>query len=107
MRRAFTLIEIMIVVMIIGILLAVAVPAWVRSRDVTRRNACLENMKKIEEAKDIYAMENRLSSGDSVTAVQIAPQFIKGIFPVCPGAGNYTVNVIGTHPECSEHGVLP
>lgn len=107
MKRAFTIVELMIVCFILAVLLAVAVPMWVQSRETSRRNACLANMQKIENAKDIFAMENRLSTGDSVTAAQIAPQFIKGIFPSCPSAGTYTVNTIGTHTECSTHGVLP
>ena len=50
-RRGMTLVEIMIVVLIIGVLLSIAVPQFIQSREVSRHRSCLSNLKKIEEAK--------------------------------------------------------
>ena len=103
--QAFTLIEVMVVVMIVGIIASIAVPSWIRSRDRSRKMTCLANMKTMEDAKDLYAIAKRLSNGESVDESQLFSEFMKGsVIPVCPGGGTYTVNVIGTQVECSTHG---
>ena len=110
MNRAFTLIEIMIVVLIIGILLAIAVPNFVRAREASRAKACVANLKQIDSAKEQWAMDNRVSAGATgpdLTILTAAGDagYIKSE-PVCPsvGTGSYTVNAIGTAPICSVAG---
>ena len=56
-NKGFTLVEIMIVVAIIGLLAAIAVPSFLKARDSARRNACINNMRQIDGAKDQYALE--------------------------------------------------
>jgi len=102
-RRAFTLVEIMIVVLIIGILMAIAVPNFIQARSTSRKNSCIANLKQIDSAKEQYAMENKLDTGATVTQANIAPTYIKA-FPSCPGGGVYTIDVIGTNPSCSLSG---
>lgn len=99
-RRGFTLIEIMIVVMIIGILLAIAVPNFVRARETSRASTCAANLKQISGAKEQYAMENRLGTGAAVTAANVAPNYIRAM-PTCPSSGTYTIAAVGTNPSCS------
>ncbi len=107
-RQAFTLVEIMIVVMIIGVLLTIAVPQWRLARDRARTNTCLLNLRRMEDAKDQVAMINKLSTGDPVDESDVFPVFMKGAeAPDCPAGGTYTLNAIGVHPECSIHGTLP
>ena len=65
-RSGFTLVEIMIVVLILGILLTIAVPNWMKAREGARAKSCLENLRSIEGAKEQWAMENRKGSGDAV-----------------------------------------
>jgi prepilin-type N-terminal cleavage/methylation domain-containing protein len=100
---AFTLVEIMIVVLIIGILMAIAVPNFIRARETSRRNTCIANLKQMDSAKEQWAMDNKASSGAAVQMSDIAGTYMKGAVtgPVCPGGGTYTVNVVGTNPSCS------
>ena len=93
----------MIVVLIIGILMAIAVPNFIRARESSRRNSCIANLKQVDSAKEQWAMDNRAATGAAVTMADIAPAYIKGAAtgPVCPAGGAYTVNVVGTNPACS------
>jgi len=103
-RRAFTLVEIMIVVLIIGILLAVATPQWIKARENSRTKACLKNLQTIESAKTNWAIENRMAETSTPTAGDLAPDFVKGTMPVCPSGGTYTIGVVTAEPVCSTHG---
>jgi prepilin-type N-terminal cleavage/methylation domain-containing protein len=103
-HRAFTLIEIMIVVLIIGILLGIAVPNFVRSRESARAKACVANLKQIDSAKQQWAMDNRAAAGGTVTGDMATlvgtTGYIKST-PVCPSSGTYTLGTIEVNPICS------
>ena len=99
-RKGFTLVEIMIVVLIIGILMAIAVPNFIQARQTSRRNSCIANLKQIDSAKEQYAMEQKLDTGATVTWANLVTTYIKSQ-PSCPGGGTYTIAVVGTNPSCS------
>lgn len=95
----------MIVVLIIGILLAMAVPQWVATRSRTQQRTCMSQLKAIGSAKEQFAMETGKSNGDAVVAGDLAPTYMKGAtIPSCPGGGAYTIGVVGTDPSCSLSG---
>jgi prepilin-type N-terminal cleavage/methylation domain-containing protein len=101
-NKAFTLVEIMIVVLIIGILMAIAVPNFIRARENSRRNTCIANLKQIDAAKEQYAMDQKLATGAAVAMTDLTGSsgYLKST-PACPSSGTYTVNVVGTNPTCS------
>ena len=73
LKSAFTLVEIMIVVLIIGILLAIAVPQWVATRSRAQQRTCLSQLRAISQAKEQFAMEAGKSAGDPVVGGDLAP----------------------------------
>ena len=106
LRRAFTLVEIMIVVLIIGILVAIAVPNFVKARESARARACIANLRQIDSAKEQYGIDNRLSAGSTMPALSTlcgsgTTTYIKTGNPQCPSGGTYTVSNLGTDPTCS------
>lgn len=104
-RQAFTLVEIMIVVAIIGLLAAIAIPNFMRARATSQANACINNLHKISDASDEFALEHNKNTGDAVTlSVDLTP-YIKmnssGLIPACPAQGSYTLASVGARPVCS------
>ncbi|MEI7729920.1 MAG: type II secretion system protein [Verrucomicrobiota bacterium] len=101
-QSAFTLVEIMIVVAIIGLLAAIAIPNFVKARTTAQKNACINNLRQIDGAKEQWALENKKTTADTpVTSDLIgATSYIKQS-PSCPGAGTYSFNAVGTKPACS------
>jgi prepilin-type N-terminal cleavage/methylation domain-containing protein len=103
-RSGFTLVEIMIVVAIIGLLAAVAIPNFSKARGSAYKNACIVNLHQIDGAKQVWATENR--KGDAVvpTDADIAPYIKNNQMPLCPGGGVYTLHSIGENPTCDQPG---
>ena len=93
MKKGFTLVEIMIVVAIIGLLAAIAIPSFMRARVTSQKNACINNLRQIESAKDQYALEFGLTNGASILANETAAW---GVFVTATGDGGY----IKTFPNC-------
>lgn len=99
-KRSFTLVEIMIVVAIIGLLAAIAVPNFVRSRNASRANVCIQNLRQMDHSKEQYAIENNAGEGSAVADADITPYIKGGAVPTCPAGGTYTLGNIGTDPAC-------
>ncbi len=99
-ERGFTLVEIMIVVLIIGILLAIAVPSFINARERSRANACRSNLRQIQAAKEQWAMANNQGPTATPAQADLSPDFIQN-WPSCPSNGNYTIGNMSTNPTCS------
>ena len=74
----FTLVEIMIVVAIIGLLAAIAIPNFVKARENAQLNSIFNNLRILEGAKDQWALENKKGTGDAVAAVSTVSDYLKG-----------------------------
>jgi len=77
-KAGFTLVEIMIVVAIIGLLAAIAIPNFVKARENAQLNSIFNNLRIIEGAKDQWALENKKGTGDTVGSIVTISDYLKG-----------------------------
>src|ERR1700685_1341385 len=98
-KAAFTRVEIMIVVAIIGLLAAIAIPNFVKARATSQANACINNMRQIDAAANQFALEQHKTTGYQFAFPSDLTPYIKlnsnGSIPPCPAGGTYTVANIG------------
>lgn len=103
--RGFTLVEIMIVVTILGLLIGLAFPNFLKSRTRARQQLCIENLSQFESAKQIWGVENGKKDGDTPTFGDIiGPASYMKKQPDCPAGGSYELQAIGVNATCTEPG---
>jgi prepilin-type N-terminal cleavage/methylation domain-containing protein len=102
----FTLIEIMIVILILGLIVAIAIPNFLKTRTIAQRNICIENLAQIQSAKQLWGLENGKKNGAAVTADDLfGPNLYIRKKPTCPATGeDYSYGVIGDTPQCATEG---
>jgi len=110
LSKGFTLIEIMIVVAIIGLLAAIAIPSFVHARTSSQQNACINNLRQIDGAKQNWALDNKVSPTAVPTSDLIQPYLGRGTsgsLPWCPADSSisfgtsYSINNLQLPPTCN------
>jgi type II secretory pathway pseudopilin PulG len=94
----------MIVLGVIGIVIGIATPTWIKQRITARRGVCQENLTKIDGAKEQFALETNLSPGGSISWSDLVESDGSGFLkkqPNEPTGGTYAVNALGAAPTCS------
>jgi prepilin-type N-terminal cleavage/methylation domain-containing protein len=112
-KSGFTLVEIMIVVAIIGLLAAIAIPNFIKARTTSQMNACINNLRQIDGAIQQWALEQKKDAAATVAFTDISGYLKNAV--TCPAGGttfanSYTITDVATKPVCKKVGsphVLP
>ncbi len=92
------------VVAVPAMLAGIAVPNFVKARQTSQENACINNLRQIDAAKQEWALEKNKTPTDVPTWNDLAP-YLRGPVPLkCPAGGTYTINAVNQPPTCSVPG---
>jgi len=99
-------VQIGFLVVMIPLVAAIAKPAFVKARETSQQNACINNMRQMDAAKEQWAMAQGMRDGDTVDINAVNDYIKGGVTPICPAEGHYEYKAIGEDPDCSVHGQL-
>ncbi len=104
-QSGWTLVELMIVVGIIGMLAALAIPNFIRARAKSNESVCINNLRQIDSGGQGWATANRKQTGDTYTLEDIKDYFQRSMIPQCPCGGQYgPILKVGETPTCTIEG---
>ena len=101
-RRGFTLTELMVVIAIIAIALAIAIPSFFHATAISKRTVCINNLRKITAAVEQWSIDNNIPNGANLTPQQeedLYGNYFRGGKPTCPSGGEYIINTVGANPQ--------
>ena len=88
-------------VFVVPMLMAIAIPNFVKARTTAQKNTCVSNLRQLEGAKEQWALENKKEEGDTVTMNDLVgmEKYIQNT-PTCPAGGDYDLGAVGELPTC-------
>lgn len=98
-KKGFTLLEIMIAVMIIGLLAAMATPAVLKARDRAQRGVCLDNQRSLNQALELRLFEH--PDQENLELDDLTDYFSNQKLPECPSGGVYSLEGEPLKVSCS------
>lgn len=99
-KRAFSLMEALIVVSVIALLVAIAVPNFMEAWRTGNANSCIANQKQLKGAIAVWATENAKIEGGTVSISELVPEYMKR-WPSCGGL-SYVIPIVGQEPSCPQ-----
>lgn len=88
-----------VAVLVVALLAVAVVPAFIRARNTSASNACMNHLRQIAGAKEQWATENHKTTNDMVSWNDIKPYLSHEDVPKCPDGGAYIVGRVGEPPE--------
>ena len=96
----------LIVTAYVGLFAAIGIPSFEKARKNVKANACINNLRIIEAAKQQWQLSNEKGENETPEEKDLTPYFTGGKMLKCPAGGVYTINPNNQHPSCSIHGHL-
>jgi competence protein ComGC len=86
----------------IPLMAAIAIPNFVKARETAQKNMCVNNLRRIEGAKEVWALQNKKDTSSTPTMQELSPFLTGNVTKLhCPAGGTYSINKVGVPPSCS------